>query len=150
MPIGSLATAWIGPSCRRGVDLPLRRTLRGVALVAVLLGSLDRSAIAGEPAETKPKASTPVAAIVATPDKFEGTEVTVRGAVVKAKRAVFPNGRSYSTLRVGDERAAITVFSWEKPSVELGDQVEVVGVFHVWRYNLPQMIESRRITRVRP
>lgn len=126
----------------------LRRVLSSVVLASVLLGSFDLSATVGEQTTAEPKASIPVAAILATPDTFEGMEVTVRGSVVKMKRAVFPNGRAYYTFSVGDERAAITVFTWEAPSVKHGDQVEAVGVFHVWRYNLPQMIESRRITRV--
>lgn len=121
-----------------------------MALVTLLLGGFDREVVAPEQAQAQPKAFIPVAAILGTPDKFEGTEVTVRGAVVDAKRAVFPNGRSYSTLSVGDERSAITVFSWDRLLLQLGDQVEVVGVYHSWRYNLPRMIESRRITRVRP
>lgn len=150
MPTGSLPTAWTRPGCRRGVELPLRRALSSAALVTVLLGGLGPLTVAAEQAELQPKAPIPIVTILATPDKFEGTEVTVRGAVVSAKRAVFPNGRSYYTLSLGDERAAITVFSWERPSVEPGDQVEVMGVFHRWRYNLPRMIESLRITRVRP
>lgn len=128
----------------------LRRVLSSVALSSVLLGSLDLSATVGEQTAAEPKAPTPVATILATPDTFEGTGVTVRGSVVKMKHAVFPNGRGYYTLSVSDERAAVTVFSWDRPSVELGDQVEAVGVFHVWRYNLQQMIESRRIIKIRP
>jgi len=128
----------------------LRRALCRVAMASVLLGSLDLSATVGEQTAAEPKAPTPVATILATPDTFEGTEVTVRESVVKMKRAVFPNGRAYYTLSVGDDRAAITVFTWEAPPVKPGDQIEAVGVFHAWRYNVPQMIESRRITRVGP
>lgn len=128
----------------------LRRVLSSVALSSFLLRSLDLLATVGEQTAAEPKAPTPVATILATPDTFEGGEVTVRGSVVKMKPAVFPNGRAYYTLSVGDERVAITVFTWEAPSVKPGDQVEAVGVFHVWRYNVPQMIESRRITRVGP
>lgn len=133
-----------------GADPMLRRVLSSVAMASVLLGSLDCSATVGEQTAAEPKAPTPVATILATPDTFEGREVTVRGSVVKMKPAVFPNGRAYYTLSVGDERAAITVFTWEAPSVKPGDQVEAVGVFHVWRYNVPQMIESCRITKVGP
>lgn len=150
MPTGSLPTAPITLGCQREVDLTLRRAFRHVALITALLGSLDLSAIVSEPAEAEPNAPISATTILATPDKFEGTEVTVRGAVVNVKRAVFPNGRAYSTLSVGDERLAITVFSWEQASVEVGDLVEVSGVFHLWRYNLPKMVESLRITRVGP
>lgn len=128
----------------------MRRVLSSVALSSVLLGSLDLSATVGAQTAAESKASIPVATILAAPDKFEGFEVTVRGAIVKIKRAVFPNGRTYYTLLVGDERGVITLFTWETPPVKLGDQVEAVGVFHVWRYNIPQMIESRRLTRVGP
>jgi hypothetical protein len=67
--------------------------------------------------------------------------------VMKKTRAVFPNGRAYSTLLVGNGEAAITVFSWEDPLVERGDSVEVIGLFHLWRYNFRHVIESRGITR---
>ena len=86
--------------------------------------------------------------ILATPDSYEGQEVVVRGRVVKLTRAVFPNGRSYYALSVGDERVALTVFSWKRPAVREGDAVEVAGVFHVWRYNLRHMVDSSRITRL--
>ena len=86
--------------------------------------------------------------ILATPDSYEGKEVVVRGRVVKLARAVFPNGRPYYALSVGDERVALTVFSWNRPSVREGDLVEAAGVFHVWRYNIRHMVDSSRITRL--
>lgn len=69
-------------------------------------------------------------------------------AVLRANRAVFPNGRHYYTLSVGDGGANLTVFSWTRPVAKAGVQVEVVGVFHVWRYNIQPMIDSQRITRL--
>ena len=128
----------------------MRSVLCRVVLACVLLGSLDCSTTAGEQTAAEPKVSTPIATILAAPDTFEGVEVTVLGSIVKMRRALFPNGRAYYTLLVSDERTAITVFTWEAPPVKYNDEVEVVGVFHVWRYNLQQMIESRRITKVRP
>jgi hypothetical protein len=61
-------------------------------------------------------------------------------------RAIFPNGRPYYTLSISDGQTAITVFSWDRPSVERGDLVTVEGLFYPWRYNLRYVIESRRIT----
>lgn len=88
--------------------------------------------------------------LLTSPDQYGEKEVLIRGTLVKKARAAFPNGRRYSTLLVGDGQRAITVFSWEDPPVETGDSVEVSGAFHIWRYNLRHMIESRRIIRSGP
>jgi hypothetical protein len=88
------------------------------------------------------------ATILAAPDAWEGKELTLRGRVLKMSRAVFPNGRPYYTVLVGEEGSALTVFSWSRPSVGPGDLVEAVGVFHVWRYNVHYMLASTRITRL--
>ena len=88
------------------------------------------------------------ATILAAPEAHEGEQVIVRGTVVKVARAVFPNGRPYYTLLVGDEGTGLTVFTWTRPSVREGDVVEAAGVFHVWRYNLHHMVEGLKITRL--
>lgn len=119
-----------------------------VATVAFLTASLvGVLASAVEAAGADPGERLPLATIVAAPDRYAGKEVVIRGVVAELTRAVFPNGRPYYTLSVSDGRTAITVFSWERPPVERGDLVEVEGVFYPWRYNLRQVIDSRRITR---
>lgn len=125
-----------------------RRILVFGALVSTLLMNLEPPAIAGGRAGANPAAPIPAATILAAPEKYEGKEVVIRGAVVKANRAVFPNGRPYYTLLIGDGRATLTMFSWARPPVKEGDLVEAVGVFHVWRYNIRHMIESTLITRL--
>ncbi len=120
-----------------------------VALLSALLVGLNLLACADESAGGHPEERLPLATILATPDRYAGKEVVIRGVVVEMTRAVFPNGRPYYTLTVSEGHTAITVFSWERPSVEQGDLVEVVGVFYPWRYNLHQVIDSRRITRAR-
>lgn len=108
-----------------------------------LLVSADELAelAGGEPAE-RPSLAT----LSATPDRYAGKAVIVQGAVAGMTRAIFPNGRPYYTLSISDGQTAITVFSWDRPSVERGDLVEVEGLFYPWRYNLRYVIESRRIT----
>lgn len=118
-----------------------------VVLLAALLWSLSLVASADDAGGGNPGERLPLATILATPDRYVGKEVVIRGVVVEMTRAVFPNGRPYYTLRVSEGPTAITVFSWERPSVERGNLVEVVGIFYPWRYNLRQVIESRRITR---
>jgi hypothetical protein len=118
-----------------------------VVLLAALLAGLNLLASADEPVGGNPEERLPLATILASPDQYAGKEVVVRAWVVEMTRAVFPNGRPYYTLTVSEGHTAITVFSWERPSVERGDLVEVVGVFYPWRYNLHLVIESRRITR---
>ena len=118
------------------------------AIVALLIASLvSVPASAVEAAEAEPGERLPLATIVAAPDQYAGKEVVIRGMVAELTGAVFPNGRPYYTLSVSDGQTAITVFSWERPPVERGDRIEVEGVFYPWRYNLRQVIDSRRITR---
>lgn len=116
-----------------------------VAFLSASLVSVPASAV--EAAEADPGERVPLARIVAAPDRYAGREVVIQGAVAELTRAVFPNGQPYYTLSVSDGQTAITVFSWERPPVERGDLVEVEGVFYPWRYNLRQVIDSRRITR---
>ncbi len=121
-----------------------------VAIVAFLSASLvSVPASAVEGAEADPGERLSLATIVATPDQYAGKAVVIQGVVAELTPAVFPNGRPYYTLSVGDGGTAITVFSWERPPVERGDRVEVEGVFYPWRYNLRQVIDSRRVTRSR-
>lgn len=119
--------------------------LGGLALVLIGLTALVS---ADEPSGVNPCGPVPVAMILTAPEQYGGREVRVRGIVMKKTRAVFPNGRSYYTLSVGDGQKAITVFSWADPSVERGDHVDVLGVFHLWRYSFRHMIESRGITKL--
>lgn len=106
-----------------------------------LLASADELA-GGELAERPP-----LATICASPDRYAGKAVVIQGVVAEMTRAIFPNGRPYYTLSISDGQTAITVFSWDRPSVEQGDLVQVVGVLYPWRYNLRHVIESRRIIR---
>ena len=120
------------------------------AIVALLIASLvSVPASAVEAAEAEPGERLPLATIVAAPDQYAGKAVVIQGVVAELTGAVFPNGRPYYTLSVSDGQTAITVFSWERPPVERGDRIEVEGVFYPWRYNLRQVIDSRRITRSR-
>ena len=124
-----------------------RARLVTLALLSDLLIGVTLANSAEELAETDSRELVPIARILASPDQYGEKEVVIRGVVVKKTRAVFPNGRVYSTLAVGNGKATVTVFSWEDPLVGPGDSVEVTGIFHIWRYNFRHMIESRRITR---
>ena len=129
--------------------LQIGRTLGALMVVAgVLLTGVKLPAIADRHAGANPPAPVSVATILAAPEEYEGQQVVIRGRVAKADRAVFPNGRPYYTLSVGDRRASLTVFSWNRPPVKEGDSVQVAGVFHVWRYNIHHVVESNRITRL--
>lgn len=129
------------------IGVSWRPIVATVALLTALLAGLNLLASADEPAGGNAEERLPLATILATPDRYAGKEVVIRGVVVEMICAVFPNGRPYYTLTISESHTIITVFSWERPSVERGDLVEVVGVFHPWRYNLHQVIESRRIIR---
>jgi len=118
------------------------------AVLIVLLMGPDPPAIGSQHAGAGLSTPSAPATILEAPEEYAEQQVVIRGRVMSARRAVFPNGRPYHTLSVGDERASLTVFSWDRPSVKEGDSVQVGGVFHVWRYNIHHVIESNRITRL--
>lgn len=133
------------PRSRREPEMS--RTIVAILTLAGALGvGLTLLAAADGPTVMAPPAPVPVERILASPDQYGEKEVLVRGIVMRKTRAVFPNGRPFFTLLVGDERKVVTVFSWEDPLVERGEPVEVIGVFHIWRYNFRHIIESRQIT----
>jgi len=113
-------------------------------LIPVLLETMNVPVLAGEQFSVGPDVIS-VTTLLSLPDKYEGKPVVVRGNVVANKRSTFLNGRRYHTILVGDARETVTVFSWTRPNVKVGDSVRVEGMFHVWRYNFHHMIESGRI-----
>lgn len=120
----------------------------GLAIVA--LASVVQWASADAPAGGSPCRLVSVEVLLAAPGRYAEQAVRIREQVLAKTRAIFPNGRPYYTLLVGSGQRTLTVFSWADPGVERGDRVDVLGVFHVWRYNLHHMVESHRITRVEP
>lgn len=127
-----------------------RTVVATVPSLCPLLVSLTLLVSANEPASTDLLGPVPIEAILTSPGQYGEKEVLIRGVVVEKSEGVFPNGRPYSTLSIGDGRGTITVFSWDRPPVDVGDPVEVVGIFHIWRYNFRHIIETRRITRSVP
>jgi hypothetical protein len=123
------------------------------AIVLAQLGCLPLGgslAFAGDPANEPRHEYVAVRTLLASPGQYEAKRVVIRGAVVEAIPAVFPNGRRYYALLLREGDTAITVFSWQRPPASRGDDVEVRGVFHTWRFNLHNVIESDRITRTAP
>ena len=130
----------------------MRRLLKLLRLLGVFAVSgafgLAGAALAADQQEPRPSLPIPVATILAAPETFEGKQVVVQGTVVEAARKVFPNGRPYHTVSVGNGEAVLTVFSWSRLPVRAGDRIEAIGVFHVWRYNLRHMIEAGQVSRL--
>jgi hypothetical protein len=86
--------------------------------------------------------SVPLATLLSAPDSYEGKRVLIQGKIIKVTSAIFPNGRRYYTLTVGEAGSSVEVFSWNRPNVRPGDSVRIKGTFHVWRYNIHHMIEK--------
>jgi len=124
-----------------------RTVVAAVVVLSALSVGLNPLASADELAGGEPAERPSLATLFAAPDRYAGKAVTIQGVVAGMTRAIFPNGRPYHTLSISDGQTAITVFFWDRPSVEQGDLVEVAGLFYPWRYNLRHVIESRRITR---
>lgn len=118
-----------------------------LGLLATWLGALALAAAAEEPSGTPSPTPVSIEAVLASPEAYQGRRVLIRAIVVETKRAVAPNGRTYFTTSVGTGEARLTVFSWTQPSVDEGDEIEVVGVYYPWRYNIRHMIMSQRIIR---
>ena len=130
----------------------MRRLLKLLRLLGVLAVSgafgLAGATLAADQQGLRPSLPILVATILAAPETFEGKQVVVQGTVVEAARKVFPNGRPYHTVSVGNGEAVLTVFSWSRLPVRAGERIEAIGVFHVWRYNLRHMIEAGQVNRL--
>ena len=67
--------------------------------------------------------------ILANLQQFDGKTVTIRGTAGAVKQPVSKKGNAYTTLRVKDGGAEITVFTFGHPNILNDDCVEVTGVF---------------------
>lgn len=127
-----------------------RKVVGRMSFLSALLMGLSVLTSAGVAGGRDGAERVPLATILATPDRYAGTEVVVQGEVVEIIRAISPNGRRYCTLAVSDGQVAITVFTWDCPSANRGELVEVAGTFYPWLYNIRRVIVCSRITRLRP
>jgi hypothetical protein len=93
----------------------------------------------------------PVPAILANPQQFDGKTVTIRGKAAAVKPTISRRGNAYTTLRVQDSGAEITVFTFGHPDIQNDDRVEVTGRFfqekHVPPYTFYNEIEASSVTK---
>jgi hypothetical protein len=95
--------------------------------------------------------SVPVSAILANPQQFDGKTVTIQGTAAAVKPTISRRNNPYTTLRVRDGGAEITVFTFGHPDIQNDDRVEVTGVFsqvkRVPPYTFYKEIEAFSVTR---
>ncbi len=85
--------------------------------------------------------------LTASPAKFDGQTITLRGTAQAVKATTSRRGNEYTTFQVKDASgAAVHVFSWGHPEVKVGASVEVVGVFQqvkrVGRYTFYNEVDA--------
>jgi hypothetical protein len=94
------------------------RSIGVVAFVLALLVPVHASAL-----------DAAVRDIVASPERFDGRSVSLRGAVTNLQQTVSGKGNPYFTFDLSDGVSAVRVFSFGRTSCQAGGQAVVDGRF---------------------
>ena len=116
----------------------LERTL-GVAVLLVLLTA---------PAVLAQQLLT-ISVLLQHSDQYDGKVVSVTGAITAYSERVSARGNAYTTFRMEEGGASISVFAWEHQGLHDGLRVRVTGTFdkvkRVGRYTFYNEIQARGI-----
>ncbi len=114
-------------------------------LAGVLLVLLTVAAVLAQP-------SVSVRDLVENPDLHHGQVVAVVGTITQYRERVSARGNPYTTFRLTEDGAWVSVFAWQHRGLRNGLRVRVVGRFdkvkRVGRYTFHNEIEAQRIERV--
>jgi DNA polymerase III alpha subunit len=70
-----------------------------------------------------------VQALVQDPNRYNGKVVTVVGTITAYRERASESGNFYTTFRLTDGDASVTVFTWNKQNFGNGQKVRVTGTF---------------------
>lgn len=70
-----------------------------------------------------------VQALVQDPSRYDGKVVTVVGTIAAYRERASDSGHPYTTFRLTDGDASVTVFIWNKHNLSDGRKVRVTGTF---------------------
>lgn len=90
-----------------------------------------------------------VRALVQNPDQYDGKVVSVVGTVTVYRERVSTVGNLYTTFRLTEGNASVSVFVWDKQGLRNGRKVRVIGTFakvrHVRALTFDNEIQAHRI-----
>jgi cytochrome c-type biogenesis protein CcmE len=85
-------------------------------------------------------------------DEYDGKVVSVTGAITSYRERVSARGNAYTTFRVEDGGASVSVFAWEHQGLHDGQRVRVTGTFdkvkRVGRYTFYNEIQAQGIEKL--
>ncbi len=117
-----------------------RPSLRLVAVAACVAGY-------ALPVLSAPQVS--ISAVIQDPDRYDGKVVSVVGTITAYRERVSRAGNPYTTFRLTDGEAALSVFIWERQGLRDGQRVRVTGTFakakRVATYTFGNEIQAVRI-----
>ena len=90
-----------------------------------------------------------VTAVAQHPDQYDKKTINVTGTIADYRERVSARGNEYTTFRLQDRGASISVFAWKHPGLRNRQRVRVIGVFtrlkRVSKYEFHNEIEAQRI-----
>ena len=93
-----------------------------------------------------------VSVLLQNPERYDGQTITATGQVAAYRERVSARGNAYTTFRLQDRSAQVSVFVWKHAGLGNGAKVRVTGTFqrekHVGRYTFYNEIQADRIERV--
>ncbi|TMI82329.1 MAG: hypothetical protein E6H04_04970 [Bacillati bacterium ANGP1] len=93
-----------------------------------------------------------VSALLQHPERYDGQTITVTGQVTAYRERVSARGNAYTTFRLHDRTAEVSVFVWKRAGLGNGANVRITGKFqrekHVGRYTFYNEIQAERVERL--
>lgn len=90
-----------------------------------------------------------IRAVVQDPDRYDGKVVSVVGTITAYRERVSRAGNPYTTFRLTDGEASLSVFVWERQGLRDGQRIRVTGTFakakRVATYTFGNEIQAHRI-----
>jgi hypothetical protein len=82
---------------------------------------------------------TGIAEIISNPDQYDGKWVRVEGKVTALSLKISKRGNAYTVFKLKDlSNNVLGIFSFGMPSIQEGETVRVIGVYHKVRHVPPR------------
>ena len=93
-----------------------------------------------------------ISELVSNKDSFDDREVVLKGTAAEIQSRDSLRGNLFTTLTLREQEHSVTVLSFGKPDIRVGDQVEVRGVFrrihHPGRETSRDEVEAWSVSRL--
>ncbi len=90
-----------------------------------------------------------IRALIQDPDQYDGKVVSVAGTITAYRERVSAAGNPYTTFRLAEGDASVSVFIWDRQGLRDAQKVRVTGTFakvkRVGTYTFDNEIQAHRI-----